>query len=97
MIASLLAYLGLLACAPMHELQININRASVDELMCLPGIGQQRAAELMRFRSMRQFQRPADLLRVPGIGHKLYQRLKPHVVVAQLNPPPRMAGMKAAQ
>jgi competence protein ComEA len=60
---------------------ININRATVDELMQLPGIGPKRAEQIMQERRKKPFQSVDDLRRVPGIGPKTLDRLRPHVTV----------------
>jgi len=50
-------------------LRLDLNRASWHELVCLPGIGEIRAREIVRDRSERgPFAGPEDLDRVKGIG-----------------------------
>ena len=50
-------------------LRLDLNRASWHELVCLPGIGEIRAREIVRDRSERgPFAGPDDLDRVKGIG-----------------------------
>lgn len=48
---------------------ININTATVDELIDLPGIGEKRAADIVRDRTENgPFRIPEDITRVNGIG-----------------------------
>jgi len=54
--------------APVLNL-ININKASLEELILLPGIGKKTALEIIEFRnSQGLFSSPEDLVRVKGIG-----------------------------
>lgn len=57
---------------------VNLNTATVDELMRLPGIGPKKAEAIMILRQKRKgFQKLQDILRVKGIGRKTFQRLQP--------------------
>jgi len=60
--------------------RIDINRADESALRRLPGVGRSRAAAILRERSVRgPFHSPQDLMRVPGIGGGLAERIAPHV------------------
>jgi len=59
-------------------LHININTASQADLEKLPGMGPKRAEAII---AARPFQRPEDLLRVPGIKKAQFDKLKSQVVV----------------
>ncbi|MGJ8454123.1 ComEA family DNA-binding protein [Pseudothermotoga sp. U03pept] len=57
--------------------KINVNKATVEELMQLPGIGEVKASEIIKFRQQRGiFSKPDDLLQVPGIGPKTLEKIK---------------------
>jgi competence ComEA-like helix-hairpin-helix protein len=58
--------------------RVNINTASQADLEKLPGIGPKRAEAII---AARPFQRPEDLLRVPGIKKAQFDKLKTQVVV----------------
>jgi len=60
---------------------INLNSADITELMQLPGVGAIRAEAIVKYRAAHSFQRPTDLMRVKGFGRKIFQRLRPFVVV----------------
>ena len=61
---------------------LDLNEATADELSTLPGIGEKRAAEIIRTREQRPFRSVSDLVRVPGIGPKMLGRLRPFVHVS---------------
>ncbi len=60
---------------------LDLNRATIDELCTLPGIGRKRAQTIVDYRKRRPFTRLTQLLRVRGIGKKTLRRLKPLVHV----------------
>ena len=63
--------------------KININAASVEELVQLKGIGPKKAAAIVKFRETNGlFRRPADLTKVPGIGPKTFEANKNRIRVS---------------
>ncbi len=64
--------------ASPETLQIDLNTATFEELLLLPGVGPARAREIL---AHRPYRRVEDLLKVPGIGVKTLERLRPHVRV----------------
>ena len=66
------------ACAA----QVAVNRATREELLCLPGIGTALAAGIVAERDAHgPFRDIADLARVPGIGPTRIEHLKGHVTI----------------
>ena len=64
------------------QAQVNINTAGVPELMTLPGIGQVRAEEIIRYRSqMGPFAAPEEIMNVSGIGEASYARIRDRITV----------------
>ena len=63
--------------------RLDVNRASEYDLALLPGIGEKTARVIVDYRqSHGKFERLEDLSRVPGIGPKTVERLRPHLMCA---------------
>lgn len=61
---------------------ININTATVEELVQLDRVGPKYAARIVEFRDQNgPFQAPEDIMRVAGIGAKTYEANKDRIVV----------------
>lgn len=57
--------------------QVNLNTATAEQLMDLPGIGEARAASILRYREQKGgFRSPEELKEIEGIGEKMYDRIK---------------------
>jgi competence protein ComEA len=68
---------------PAAQQQIDINRANVEELTTIPGIGTALAQRIVDFRDQHgPFGRVEDLLKVKGIGEKSFQKIRPYVKVS---------------
>ncbi len=66
--------------------QVDLNAATVGELSLLPGVGSKLGqAILVRRGELGRFNRPADLLSVPGIGEKKLEAIRPYL--SPLNDP----------
>jgi competence protein ComEA len=55
---------------------ININTASLESLITLPGIGPVTAEKIIQFREEKFFTRIEDIQKVPGIGPATFERIK---------------------
>ena len=61
---------------------VNINTATVAELCTLNGVGEARAAEIIRYRETNgAFTRIEDLMKVTGIKEKLFERIRDAITV----------------
>jgi competence protein ComEA len=56
---------------------VNLNTATEDELVRLPGIGASKARAIIEARQRNRFRRVEDVLRVRGIGRATLRRLAP--------------------
>lgn len=61
---------------------VNLNTAGLDELRRLPGVGPKKAQGIIAARAVRPFASPDQVMKVKGIGRKMYRRLKPHLAVS---------------
>lgn len=57
---------------------LNLNTASEEELMRLPGVGPSKAKAILDLRTqLKGFKKVEDLMRVKGIGRKTFRKLLP--------------------
>jgi competence ComEA-like helix-hairpin-helix protein len=64
----------------LPSMGIDLNSASVDQLMLLPGIGRSTAEKIVAYRSEHgPFSDPRKLMNVKGIGSKKFEKIKPFI------------------
>ncbi|MDP2877442.1 MAG: helix-hairpin-helix domain-containing protein [Holophaga sp.] len=81
---ALILALGIHAAAAERAPQrpVNLNTATVTELMQLPKIGAKTAERIVAFRKQNgAFRRSEELMNVKGIGEKNFAKLKPFLTV----------------
>ena len=60
---------------------ININSATQEELMTLPGIGESKAKDIITYRTEKPFTSIEDVKNVPGIGESLFAKIKENITI----------------
>lgn len=74
---------------------VEVNRATLDELISIPGIGPALAERII---AARPFTSLEDMTRVNGIGTALLERLRPYLIVQpEAQPEPLQAEMTASE
>ena len=72
------------AVTPAEEIlgKVDINTANMAELMTLSGIGESRAADIIKYREENgDFSRIEDIMLVSGIGEKTFEEIKEQITV----------------
>jgi competence protein ComEA len=72
--------------------RVNLNTASAEELVRLPGIGPSLAQAIIKYRAQEPFAKAEDVRKVKGIGDKLYERIKDQLTVGDPAPSPKGRG-----
>ena len=71
---------------PISPFPININRATKEELVLLPGIGETYAERIIKFREENNgFKKKEDLIKVKGIGSKTFENIKDKITIEDKN------------
>ena len=64
------------------EKSININKASIEDLLKLPGIGEKTAENIINFREkITRFKKLEDILNVKGIGISKLNKIKKYIYI----------------
>lgn len=62
---------------------VNINQASSEELINLPGIGPVTAEKIISYRQEHLFTRIEEIMKVPGIGPATFENIKDYLSVGE--------------
>jgi competence protein ComEA len=82
-IVILVSLLFLSFCQPViaGSGKININTASKKELVTLKNVGDKIADRIMEYRKTTPFEKPKDIMKVKGIGQKVFNVNKQLIIV----------------
>ena len=84
LVALLVGWLSVINLNAGETEKININTASAEELTQLKGIGPSHAAKIIEFREKNgPFKLPEDLVQVPGVGQKTFEKNKDLISVEE--------------
>lgn len=66
---------------PLKKKSININKASVEELTKLPGIGEKTAKKIVEYRQKYGgFKKIEDIMKIERIGQKLFEKIQDYII-----------------
>lgn len=69
-------------CSAIAMEKVNINTATVEQLMKLDRVGAQYAQRIVEYReNVGAFEKPEDIMKVKGIGKKTWEANKDRIVV----------------
>lgn len=62
--------------------RVNLNTATKEELMTIPGIGEAKAEAILNFRTQQgNFSKIEDIMNISGIKEKMFQKIKDYITV----------------
>lgn len=65
--------------------RVELNRATLEDLIALPGIGESRAQRIVEYREEHgPFSHTTELMNISGIGEGIYAKLREYVYVEEL-------------
>ena len=67
--------------APSGSSLVNINKASKEELMSLPGIGERKAEAIIKYRNSKSFSNIEDIMNISGIKEAAFSKIKDKICI----------------
>lgn len=61
--------------------KININTATIEELVTFKYVGEKLAEKIIEYRKAHPFEKPEDIMNVKGIGQKIFDANKDLIIV----------------
>ncbi len=67
-----------------EKTQVNINKATVKELLMLKGIGSKKANDIIVYRDENGlYKKIEDIMKIKGIGDKMFEKIKDQITVRE--------------
>lgn len=80
LVISMVISLGGAVMAQAGE-KVNINKATVEELVVLKGVGPKIAERIVEYRNSNRFDKIEEIMQVKGIGPKTFEIIKEQITV----------------
>ena len=61
--------------------KVDLNTATMEQLHTLKGIGHKKAVAIIEYRKEHNFTKIEDIMKVKGIGKKLFEKIKSEIEV----------------
>jgi competence protein ComEA len=61
--------------------KIDLNTATMEQLYTLKGIGHKKAVAILEYRKEHNFTKIEDIMKVKGIGKKMFEKIKSEIEV----------------
>jgi competence protein ComEA len=61
--------------------KVDLNTATMEQLYTLKGIGYKKAVAIIEYRKEHNFTKIEDIMKVKGIGKKLFEKIKSEIEV----------------
>ena len=61
--------------------KISLNKASIEELLTISGIGESKAKDIIEYRKQQKFEKIEDIKNVKGIGDALFEKIKEYITI----------------
>jgi len=63
-----------------YQLKYDLQDITKEELITIPGIGEKKAADILRYKEENGFQKKSELMNVKGIGQKTYEKIEKYFI-----------------
>ena len=63
-----------------HQLQYDLQNITKEELITIPGIGEKKAEDILRYKGENGFRKKTDLMNIKGIGKKTFEKIEKYFI-----------------
>ena len=61
--------------------KVNLNTATIDELLTIPNIGESKAKLIIEYRNNKPFTKIEDIMNIKGIGQGIFEKIKSYITI----------------